>query len=196
MVLAVVTLSSVRASKRSAKVSERALLGANLPLLVNSRVHDPEEKIRFRDDVWVKVKGGRAYAAEGDDAVYFVVSLRNVGRGLAVLDRWRLSTLEAGFESTPGELSEYRRLTRDLFVAPGDSGLWQGAIRDKEDPDYKRPAIAIANRDALYLDIEYADQEGGQRTISHFALTPHGAGDDEWFVSAARLWRIDGDDPR
>lgn len=56
LILALATFSSVRAANRSAKVSERSLLGAILPLLVSSHMYDPEEKIRFKDNRWVRVK--------------------------------------------------------------------------------------------------------------------------------------------
>src|SRR5258708_22929215 len=62
LVLAVATFASVRSANRSAKVSERAFLAANLPLIVPSQLTDPPEKVRFQDDHWVKLPGGHAYA--------------------------------------------------------------------------------------------------------------------------------------
>jgi hypothetical protein len=194
LILALSTFSSVRAANRSAKASERSLLGAILPLLVSSHIYDPEEKIRFRDNRWVRVKGGHAYAAAEDEAIYFVISLRNAGRGMAILDRWRFSENAEASNEEPQDTSSYHRLTRDLYIAAGDTGLWQGAIRETGDPQFKEAARAIAGRNPILIDIQYDDQEGGQRTVSRFALT-HREG-DEWLVSTVRHWRLDGANPR
>jgi hypothetical protein len=44
-------------------------------------------------------------------------------------------------------------------------------------------AVRSSNRSA-----RLADQVGGQRTISRFAVTP--AGEDRWLGSAARHWNL------
>lgn len=194
--LAIATFSSVRSANRSAKVNERSLLGANLPLLLSSRIYDPEEKTRFIDNLSVKVKGGHAYVAVGKKAVYFVISLHNAGRGLAVLDRWRISRFGDDLSKSygPGNIDDYRRLVRDIYVSPGDVGLFQGAIRDRKDPQFKLARDAIKKRQTIHIDIEYADQEGGQQSVSHFVLTPSRGND--WLSAASRHWLIDGSDPR
>jgi hypothetical protein len=196
LVLAVATFSAVRSANRSATLSERSFLGANLPLLLSSRVYDLEEKTRFIDNVSVRVKGGHAYVAVGKRAVYFVISLRNAGQGLAVLDRWRVSRVgdDLPKDYGPGDINSYRRLIRDLYVSPGDVGLFQGAIRDNKDPQFKIAADAIKKREIIHIDIEYTDLEGGQRSVSHFVLTP--SRNSDWLSSASRHWRIDGVDPR
>jgi len=53
-----------------------------------SRFEDPQEKVGFQDDHWVRVPGGRAVAEATDEAIYLAMALKNVGSGLAVLDRW------------------------------------------------------------------------------------------------------------
>ena len=88
LVLAGATFAAVRSSNRSARATERALLAGIRPLLMPSRPQDPPEKVRFSDDHWIKVEGGRAAAEITDEAIYFVMALRNAGTGLAVLDRW------------------------------------------------------------------------------------------------------------
>jgi hypothetical protein len=45
------------------------------------------------------------------------------------------------------------------------------------------------------IDVLYGDHEGGQRVITRFTMTPRG-NDGARFVSAARHWNIDRDDPR
>lgn len=113
---------------------------------------------------------------------------------MAVLDRWRFSGDAETSNEEPRDTNSYRRLTRDLYIAAGDTGLWQGTIRETSDPQFKEATRAIADHNSILIDIQYADQEGGQRTVSRFALT-HREG-DEWLVSTVRHWRLDGTNPR
>ena len=193
LVLAVATFSSVKAAKQSAKVSEQALLTANRPLLIASHIYDPAEKVRFVDNKFTKLPGGHAYISVTKDVIYFAISVRNIGQGPAVLDHWSFSTDEAGAREM-GNLKNFRRLIRDVYVAPNDVGVWQSAIRGAKDTQFKSAVKAIREHRTLFLRVQYADQEGGQRIVSLFALVPHGK--DEWLASAGRHWRIDGVDPR
>ena len=87
-----------------------------------------------------------------------------------------------------------RRLSRDIYVAAGDVGFWQGALRDADDPLVGTVQKAIDERGTLTLDLEYGDSDGGQRTITRFMLVSHG--DGRWLASAGRHWHLDRDDPR
>ena len=53
---------------------------------------------------------------------------------------------------------------------------------------------AVERRIVLIIDLLYGDYEGGQRTITRFALRPFA--EDGWTVTTARHWNIDRDDPR
>src|SRR3954471_12819160 len=86
LVLAAATFASVRSANRAARIAEQSLLAGLRPVLVPSRLQDPPEKIMFRDQHWIRVPGGQAVAEVTDDAIYFGIALRNVGRGIAVLD--------------------------------------------------------------------------------------------------------------
>ncbi len=86
--LALATFASVRSSNRSARATERALLAGIRPVLNSSRLGDPAEKVGFNDDHWIKVEGGRCVIEVTDEAIYLAIAVRNVGNGLAVLDRW------------------------------------------------------------------------------------------------------------
>src|SRR5438445_9416116 len=88
LVLAAATFASVRSAHRTARATERALLASIRPVLVPSRLEDPPEKVGFQDNHFVRVQGGRAVAEVTDEAIYLAIALRNVGTGLAVLDRW------------------------------------------------------------------------------------------------------------
>jgi hypothetical protein len=195
LVLAVATFVSVRSANRAARVAERTLLAGIRPLLVPSRLEDPEQKIGFADGRWVRVPGGRAAADTADDVVYLVVSLRNVGSGLAVLHGWRFHAdrLLSGDSPAP-RVEEFRRLTRDIYIPVGEIGFWQGAFRDPAEPDFATARDAVAGHQPMTVDLLYGDYEGGQRVISRFALIP--AGEDQWLVTVSRHWNIDRPDPR
>jgi hypothetical protein len=129
-----------------------------------------------------------------DGAIYMAITLRNVGNGLAVLDRWDLSAERATGDRSPGDLGSFRRLTRDIYVPAGDLGFWQGALRDPDDAAFQAAREAISGRRAMSVDLLYGDHEGGQHTISRFALLPQG--DEEWVVTVSRHWNLDRADPR
>ena len=144
--LAAATFASVRSANRASRTAERALLAGLRPVLVPSRFQDPPEKVGFMDEHWVKVEGGRAVAEVVDGVVYLAIALRNVGSGIAVLDRWDFFPQRALNDVPHRDPEEYRRLTRDLYVPAGDLGFWQGAFRDIEDPIFDEAAAAIKER--------------------------------------------------
>ena len=194
LVLAVATFGSVRSANRAARTAERSLYAGLRPLLVPSRLEDPPEKVGFRDDHWIRVPGGRGIADATDEAVYLAMSLRNVGTGIAVLDRWWLWP-EAVLGDTPHEdPDKFRRLSRDLYVPPSDRGFWQGALRDADDPLCGPIRQAIQKRDRITIDLLYGNFEGGQRVVSRFTLMPDS--NDGWLVSQSRHWNLDRPQPR
>jgi hypothetical protein len=194
LVLAAATFAAVRSANRSARATERALLAGIRPVLAPSREQDPAEKIGFVDDHFVRVPGGQAVAEVTDDAIYLAMSLRNVGTGLAVLDRWDFYPERMLGEASVRAPEEFRRLTRDIYVAAGDLGFWQGAFREPSDPVFDAARQAIMRREAVTVDLLYGDHEGGQRTITRFAFLP--VGEDAWLSVAARHWNLDRSDPR
>jgi hypothetical protein len=194
LVLAIATFASVRSANRAARVAERSLLAGLRPLLMPSRLQDPPEKIMFADQHWVKAPGGGGVAEATENAVYFAMSLRNAGSGIAVLHGWSFSP-EMRLNDIPHtDLAAFRRLTRDLYVAAGDNGFWQGAFREPGAPEFIAATAAINARHPLIVELLYGDYEGGQRTISRFALMPRD--DGTWIASVSRHWNIDRADPR
>src|SRR5262245_40792314 len=129
LVLAGATFAAVRSSNRSARVAERALLAGLRPLLISSRLDDPPQKVFFADRKYVVAPGAGAGIEVTDDAIYLGISLRNGGTGIAVLDGWRLLPREAQHEGHTA-LGDFTRLTRDLYIAGGDLGYWQGSFRN------------------------------------------------------------------
>ena len=100
----------------------------------------------------------------------------------------------AGRPSSPDPpLEEFTTQVRDIYVAPGDSELWQGALRDPAADQFKAVAAAIEARDILTVSLLYGDLEGGQRMISQFALQ---YGNDRWLTTVGRHFNIDRPDPR
>jgi hypothetical protein len=193
LVLAAATFAAVRSANRSARATERALLAGIRPVLVPSRMEDPPQKVGFVDQHWVHVPGGRAIAEVTDEAIYLAIALRNVGSGIAVLDRWDFYPDRQTGDSVR-DPSEFHRLTRDIYVPAADLGFWQGVFREPTDANFAMAKEAITERRMLTVDLLYGDHEGGQRTISRFALIP--AGEDEWLASVGRHWNLDRADPR
>src|SRR5207253_2241888 len=150
---------------------------------------DPVQKVMFLGGHWLRAEGSQAVVDEEDGVVYLGIALRNVGSGIAVLQGWHpwpdLVTSEV--DHLPPE--HFRRQIRDIYIAPGDVGLWQGALREASDEVIHQIAAARADRRPFTVDLLYSDQLGGQRTISRFAVTP--AGEDRWLGSVGLHWNLD-----
>jgi len=200
LVLAGATFASVRSANRAARVAEQSLLAGQRPLLVPSRLDDPAVKVGFQDDVWFSVPGGQGIAVATDEADYFVIAVRNVGTGIAVLHGWHLlPELQLVREAhiVPPRLEDFTTLTRDLYVAPGDVGFWQGSFRDTGSDDYRAARRAVEEQGRIGVDILYGDFEGGQRMISRFMLTAREVdGEVRWYASVGRHWNVDRPEPR
>jgi hypothetical protein len=196
-VLAVATFSSIKASRRSTELAERALLSGQRPLLIPSRETDIEERIRFGDGHVVKVPGHGGKLERSDDAVnfYLAMSLRNGGAGIAVIQSWSICIGQSAAMAARPQLESFRPQSRDMYVPAGDTGFWQGAVRGTEDPDHERLAAAFESETELVMvDLLYGDQEGGQRTITRFRV--YAPGDTTPRAEVLRVWVIDGIDPR
>jgi len=89
---------------------------------------------------------------------------------------------------------EFRATTRDLLVPPGDVGLWQGAIRDREDEAHGHLARNVSERGNFALDLLYGDTAGEQRSITRFGIVA--VGEDQWLGSMVRHWNLDRADFR
>jgi hypothetical protein len=209
LILAVATFASVRSANKAARVAEQSLLEGLRPLLVTSRLNDPSEKISFADQHWIHLGGGRAIAEAADGVIYLAIALRNVGRGMAVLDRWNatpgvMAAIEQVHlpESRPipdPQPEEFRRLTRDIYVPAGDFGFWQGALRDPNDRLFEQIGQSISKQEAFTVDLLYGDYEGGQRVVSRFTLIPRTAEEDgrvTWLPTVSRHWNLDRPSPR
>jgi hypothetical protein len=188
----------VRSANRAARAAERSLLAGLRPVLVPSREDDPLERVMFGDNVWLTVAGHSATIQKHDGRLYMVMGIRNAGQGLAVIHGWRVKPApefqSAEVHERP-DPDDFRRQSRDLYIPAGDSGFWQGAIRDPADPDHGPIVAALAAEERVIVDLLYGDYEGGQRTIARFSI----AGDDEREnrdASVVRYWNVDGDDPR
>jgi hypothetical protein len=79
-------------------------------------------------------------------------------------------------------------------VPAGDTGFWMSAFRDPASDEFVRARTAIAAHQALTIDLLYGDFEGGQRSVTRFALPP--VGEDGWLTSTGRHWNIDRPQPR
>ena len=206
LVLAIATFASVRSANYSARaadraarvaeqsagIAERSLMAAERPLLMSSRLQDPEQKVRFLEGRSLRVVGGGATLEVADGVVYMVISLRNVGTGLAVMHGWHIEVTGQPQQTHP-PLEDLTTQTRDIYVASGDIGFWQGALRDPATDQFKAVAAAVEAGDPIMLSILYGDWEGGQRVISLFALRRV---DNRWLTTTGRHFNVDRPDPR
>jgi hypothetical protein len=199
LVLAVATFASIRSANRSARVSERSartaersLLAGQRPLLMNSRQGDPTQKVQYPEGIWLEVDGGAAALVVRDDAVYLAVSIRNVGSGLAVLHGWHV-LVGLQTERAHPPLEEFTAQNLDIYVAPGDNGLWLSALRDPAADIFLAVAEAIKTGGSLVISLLYGDFEGGQRVITQFSLRH---ANEHWLAQATRHFNVDRPDPR
>jgi hypothetical protein len=199
LVLAVATFAAVRSSNRSARIAEEAFRVNLRPVLVTSRLEDPVQKIRWVDDHWARLEGSQASIELVDGNIYLAISLRNVGPGIAVTFGWSvLPELATVITEVPHAAPEdFRMQTRDLYIAPGDIGFWQAAIREPSDPAYAALSQDIQRGRSFTIDVLYGDHEGGQRTITRWGLIPRQTDNGiKWFPNVARHWNLDRPDPR
>ena len=206
LVLAIATFASVRSAnysaraadraarvaEQSARIAERSLQAAERPLLMSSRLQDPQQKIQFLGGKFLRVDGGQATVDVADGPVYMVISVRNVGTGLAVMHGWHVEVSEEP-QLTPPAIEDFTAQTRDIYVAAGDVGFWQGALRDPATARFKAVAAAVEAGDPMMLSVLYGDWEGGQRVITQFALRRV---DDNWLTTTGRHFNVDRPDPR
>jgi hypothetical protein len=194
LVLAVATFSAVRSSNRSARIAEESLLTAMRPLLVPSLSDDPVHKVLWSDRHSARVGGGRAIFEEENGVIYLALGLRNLGTGIALLHGWHPMPDQAFDDPSHIRPEDFRRLTIDLYIAAGDTGYWEAAVREPSDPVRTGLIAALTERRPFIIDILYGDQQGGQRTISRYLVMP--AGDDGWYGQVGRHWNVDRPDPR
>jgi hypothetical protein len=135
LVLAVSTFASVRSANRAARAAERSLMVGLQPLLVPSRLQDPDQKVFWVDNKHVVLPGGTGIAEVGGRERERLPGHVGAQRGerIAVMRSWRVWPEQLTSQQRP-DLDGFRRHTRDLYVAPADVGFWQAAFRDAEDP--------------------------------------------------------------
>ncbi len=200
LVLAGATFVSIRFSNRSARIAERALLAGQRPLLVAARRDDPVQEIQFADGRVLDCSSTQAIFLHEEDVIYLAIPLRNAGSGLAQLQGYRLDPEQADRVHTdPLGPARHRRggqapdpatftqQQRDLYIASGEAGFWQAALRDPSSASYTAVQQALDTRGRLTVDLLYGDIDDGQRTITRIVLLP--SADDAWRCDIAHHWR-------
>jgi hypothetical protein len=192
LALAATTYASVRSANRAARVAEVALLAGLRPLLVESADSDETIRVNFFDVHGVAAAGGRAAVEIIGEDVYLVLSLRNVGSGIAVLHGGRVYPgVQSAREGVPA-LDDFRILGRDIYIPPKSTGFWQIAFRD--DTEERRAILAAIAAGYLMADVLYGDFEGSQRVISRYGVGREA--DGAWHITTVRHWQLDHAEPR
>jgi hypothetical protein len=194
LVLAAAAFSSIRSANRSARAAERAVQAGLRPVLLPSRLDDRPEKVIWVDGHHVMLEGAGAYLELVDGSLYLAIALRNVNTGLAVLQGWDPSDTARISTDPHADAALFRRQTRDLYIAAGDVGFWHAAIRSEDDSAFEMLSAVAKNRQPFGVDLLYTDLEGGQRTITRFAVRPKREGSG-WITVASRHWNLDRPDP-
>jgi hypothetical protein len=171
-VLAGATFVAVRSANRAARIAERSLLAGLRPLLVVGRRDDPPDEVLVADGRVFEVSHGRALFHQQHDVIYLALPLRNAGTGIAQLRGYRLEAEPASRvredplgparhrrgdpEPDPADFAEQQR---DLYIAPGDTGFWQAALRDHATP------LQVAMRQAV--STAAGSPVGRERALRH-----------------------------
>jgi hypothetical protein len=200
LVLAGATFIAVRASARSTRIAERALLAGQRPVLVPAGLEDPAENVQFADGRVFPVGNGQALVAQDAGVVYLAIPLLNVGAGLAVLRGYHIVG-ESGRQVTQDPRGPTRHLRgdpppqprafspqqRDLLISTRRPGFWQAALRDPQSRLHEEVTQAIETRGRVTVDVLYGDHEGSQPSITRFVLLPEA---DSWRCDATRYWSL------
>ena len=192
LALAATTYASVRSANRASRVAELSLMAGLRPLLVESAESDPTLHVNFKDVTSLPVPGGGAYVGKVDGNVYVVLSLKNVGPGIAVLHGGRVYGTQLTSRPEHSAVEDMRMLQRDLYIAPGDVGYYQIAFRD-DDSDLPEGFIEAMHDGLISVEVLYGDYEGGQRVITRYGVRQV---DDQWQVATIRHWQLDRQEVR
>jgi len=200
LVLAGATFVSVRASARSTRIAQRALLAGQRPVLAPAGRGDPAESVQFADGRVFPVPSGQALAVQEPGVIYLAIPLCNVGAGLAMLNGYHLQGKPASDvardprgaarhlrgDPPPGPRA-FSRQQRDLLISTRRPGFWQAALRDPQSPLYDEVARAISTGGRVTVDVLYGDHEGGQPAVTRFVLLPEAG---SWRCDATRHWSL------
>jgi hypothetical protein len=200
LVLAGATFVSVRASARSTRIAERALLAGQRPVLAPAGPDDPAESVQFADGRVFPVGNGHALVEQGAGVIYLAIPLRNVGAGLALRRGYHLKGESAGEVAQdprgaarhlrgdrPPALETFSPQQRDLLISTRRAGFWQAALRDPRSRSYQEVAQAVETLGRVTVDVLYADHEGEQPSVTRFVLLPQAR---SWRCDATRHWSL------
>ena len=158
-------------------------------------------EIQFADGRVFETGFGDALVRCKAGVIYLALQLRNGGAGVAHLEGYRLEPEPAqSVIEDPRGIARHRRgdpapdpstfieQQRDLYIAAGDLGFWQAALRDPAVELYATMSRAITSLGRVTIDLLYGDIEGGQSTITRFVLLPSQS--DKWRCDVTHHWLL------
>ena len=200
LVLACATFVSVRASARSTRIAERALLAGQRPVLAPAGPDDPADNVQFADGRVFPLGNGQALVEQNVGVIYLAIPLCNVGAGLALLRGYHLQGEPASDVAQdprgpaqhlrgdpPPQARAFSRQQRDLLISTRRPGFWQAALREPTTQLHKEVAQAIETLGRVTVDVLYGDHEGGQPSVTRFVLMPEAT---SWRCDATRHWSL------
>ena len=129
LVLAVATFSAVRSSNRSARIAEGALQEQRRPVLAQSRLNDPKQKIMFLGGHWVSAEGAAPSPSCSKGWCTWPSACATSGRGSRCARGGPYSsptTRRPVLAMLVWRITGYK--PRDLYIPAGDIGMWQGRV--------------------------------------------------------------------
>jgi hypothetical protein len=118
------------------------------------------QKIMFADGHWISARGSEAVVDAANSDLYLAPAVRNAGAGIAVLQGWYLWTELVQSDVGHRAPEEFRRQVRDIYIAPGDIGLWQAALHQADGELASELLAARSERRPFAVDLLYSDQVG------------------------------------
>ena len=91
-------------------------------------------------------------------------------------------------------IEDFTTQNLDIYVAPGDDGLWLSALRDPAAGIFTAVSDAFKAGEPLMINLLYGDFEDGQRVITQMTLRH--VGDDRWLAQATRHFDVDRPEPQ
>jgi hypothetical protein len=158
--------------------------------------------VQFADGRVFEVDPTDALVRDDDRAIYLAIALRNVGTGIAQIHGYRLESESADQVAhdplgparhlrgdAPPQRSDFTGQQRDIYIAAGDIGFWQAALRDPDTALHSATTAAIQSNGRITVDLLYGDHEGGQQSIARFVLLPDAQ--QRWRCDVTHYWGLD-----
>ena len=199
--LAGVTLGSVRSADHAARVAEQFLLAARRPLLVQSRIDDPLQKISFSDDIGLSPVRRATRARPTMPSTSPSPSATSAPGSRFSTASHLLPKIQLRTDMTPTGLKGLAMLpAHNLSIAPGRRRvLGEAPSVTPRAPAYRGgppPGGKRAAADDRRHPLQRASRPARGRRPLPFSHRGRINDDMHWFRGCSRRWNVDRPQPR